>query len=175
MGQRAKIARLPEALRKELDAKLISSAFSDHDELSAWLEGNGFQISRGSVQRYSSELQRRIEQVRSATLSAEALIEASPDDVGSLSDASMRLIQQRIYNFMLAAEDNDPREMANTARALADVARAGRSIREERRKIIKQIAQETAKAANESNGYSIPSAALKRIREQVYGIFEEEE
>ena len=175
MPARSKIQSLPADVRQELDRRLIASGFGGHEDLAEWLAGQGFEISRSSVQRYSSPLERRIEQVRLATQSAESLVEASGDDQGALADASLRLIQQRIYEVMIASEDEDLRSLSNAARALADTARAGTQVRQERRKVLKEAAEAAAKQAEteaEKAGFVLPPEALRAIREQVYGIYD---
>ena len=53
-----------------------------------------------------------------------------------MADASLRLVQQRIFDLMMAAEGGNLKEFAATARALADTARASLTVRQERRKVL---------------------------------------
>ena len=141
MSARSKIASLPEPIRQELDKRLIAAGFGNYSDLAAWLESEGYEIGRSSIHRYGSPLEHRIEQVRLSTQAAETLVEAAGDDKGALADASLRLIQQRIYDVMLASDDGDLRSLSGAARALADTARAGTAVRQERRKVLKDAAE----------------------------------
>lgn len=176
MPQRNKIHTLPSEVRDELDQRLIANGFGSHTELADWLAGLGFEISKSSVQRYSQPLERRIAQVKLASESAQALVTASGDDTGAVADASLRLIQERIYDVMLASEEEDLRLLSTAARALADTARAGTAVRQERRKVLKEAADAAAKQAGveaRKAGFTMPPEALREIRERVYGIYDD--
>lgn len=166
MPPRSKIALLPENVRAELDRRLIDGAFGGHEALAEWLQSQGFEIARPAVQRHSALLERRIEQVREATLASEALVEAVGDEQGAMADASLRLIQSKIHDLMMAAEDDDLKSLASAARALADVARASVSVQRERRKILREAAVKAGRVARR-NGVSKDTAAA--IREAIEG------
>ena len=161
MPARSKIAVLPEDVRAELDRRLIANGFGGLADLSEWLSSQGFAISKTSVQRHSSLLERRIEQVRQATLASEALVEAVGDEQGSMADASLRLIQSKIHDLMMAAEDDDLKSLAAAARALADVARASVSVQRERRKVLREAAAKANRVARRAGISGDTAAAIR--------------
>lgn len=167
--RRSAVSQLPEAVRCELEQKLISNSFSKYTELAAWLNENGYEVSRSSVHRYGSQFESRIEAIRLSTEQAEALVAASPDDAGAVADASLRLAQERLFQVLLAAESGDLKELATAARALAETARAGTTIRQERRKAI----QEAVKAAgNEGRKRGLSADTVAAIRRAIEGPHE---
>lgn len=125
MGQRSKVVTaLPKELRDQLDQKLVSGSFSDYRGLEAWLDTQGFKISRGSLQRYGSAFERRIKTIAIATQQARALAEASPDREGSMTDALARLVQEKMLSVLVEAEDIEDGQLTRMARAIADLGRA---------------------------------------------------
>ncbi len=164
--QRSKVATLPEDVRKELDSRLIASGFGDYTQLAEWLRSQGFEIARSSVHRYGANLERRIEQVRLATEGAESLVGAAGDDTGAVADAGLRMIQQKLYDVLLASEEDDLKALSAAARALADTARAGTTVRQERRKILREAAVKAGRVARRK-GVSKDTAAA--IREAIEG------
>lgn len=53
MGARGKVAQLPEALRDELNQRLIDGGFSNFTGLESWLADQGYAIGKSSIQRYA--------------------------------------------------------------------------------------------------------------------------
>ena len=140
MPRRAKALALPAEVRERLDGLLIERGFSGYAELADWLSAQGHPVSRSAVHRYGTDLERRIESVRLSTEMANALVSASPDDAGAMADASLRLVQDRMFALLMASEAGDLKEIAAAARAIAETARAGTSIRAERRKVMAEAA-----------------------------------
>ena len=145
MSKRSKIMSLPQSIRDELDRRLIQSGFSSYQELSEWLSSQGFGISNSSIHRYGSQYEAKLDSVRLSTEMATALIQSSPDDTGAMADASIRLVQDRMFDLLLKSEDGDLKGVANAARAIAETARASTVIRAERRKILQEAREKAAK------------------------------
>lgn len=137
--RRSKILRLPQDVRRRLEQLLIDRGFADYAGLADWLQEQGHDVGRMSIQRYGSELEKRIESVRLSTEMANALIEASPDDAGATAEASLRLVQERIFDLLLKAEEGDLKGIVSAARAIAELARASVTVRQERRKVMAEI------------------------------------
>jgi len=166
MPRRSKVLALPRAVRERLDALIIERGFGDYAELAQWIAEQGHPMHTATLARHGQALKRRIAQVRIATEQAEALVAASPDDTGAVADASLRLVQQRIFELMLAAEGGDLKELSAAARALAETVRATLSIRKDRRRILSKAADAADKAAARA-GLSADTAAA--IREAIQG------
>lgn len=140
MPRRSGVLTLPREVRERLDALLIERGFGGYSELADWLAEQGHPLSRSAIHRYGSEFERRIEQIHAATVQAEALIKAAPDDTMALSDASIRLVQQRVFELLVDADEGDIDAMAKAARALIEAARAGTTVRQERRRALAEAA-----------------------------------
>lgn len=171
MGRRSKVLSPPRDVRTRLDALIIERGFGDYAGLADWLAGEGHPIGKSALHKYGQGLERRIEQIRLATEQAEALVAAAPDDQGALADASMRLVQERIFEVMLAAEADDGhydlKALASAARSLAETARASTTVRQERRKVLREIAEQVRRAEAEEPD---AEAAWVRIRRDIYGL-----
>lgn len=131
---------MPEDLRKELDGRLVAGGFSGYRALTEWLRGEGFEISVGSVIRHGRQLETRIAQVKASTDAAVALVEASPDDEGAMSEATLRLVQQKMFDLLLATETEDLKAVGTAATALAKAARANIAVRNARAKAMAEAA-----------------------------------
>lgn len=173
MPQRSRVLTLPAAVRKRLEAAIVARGFAGYADLAEALEREGHAISAKSLQRHGARLARRMERVRLASEQARALVAAAPDDPVAVADASLRLVQERLFELMLAADGDSLRDLAAAARALAETARAGATVRDERRKALDEAARakaEAARAADPEAERRLSIEAVRRIREQVYGL-----
>ena len=146
MPRRSKVMTLSHTVRQRIDAWLIERGFSGYAELAEWLTANGHPISATSLKRHGRQLEERIERLRLASEQAEAFISAAPDDTGALTQASLCMAQERIFELMKAAEGGNLKELAATARALADMARASLAVRQDRRKVLAEAADAAGEA-----------------------------
>ncbi len=168
MGRPSKVMSMPRAVRARLDELLIERGFSGYAELSEWLTSQGHAIGKSALHAYGRGLARRVEMVSLATSQAKALVAAAPDDEGAVADAVLRMVQERIFEVLLAAEDGvDLKTLAGAARAVAETARASTSVREERRKALREIADRVRQAEEEEPD---AEAAWLRVRREIYGL-----
>ena len=79
MPARSKITKLPEHVKRELDKRLISGSFSDYRKLSAWLQEQGYEISRSAINRYGQAFEERLAAIKIASEQARAVSEAVGD------------------------------------------------------------------------------------------------
>ena len=165
MPPRSKIRAFPEDVRRELDARLIAGGFGGYAALAEWLASRGFEIGVSSVKRYGAELESRIERIRLATEQAEALVQAA-GETGALADASMRLIQEKMWDVLSTADEKDVKALSAAARALADTARASVTIQQERRKVLGEAAEA---AGTEARRLGISPDFEAAIRKAVQG------
>lgn len=140
MPARAKVDLLPAPVREALNRELIGRGFSGYVEMSAWLAERGFSIGKSALAEHGSRLARRIEATRLATEQAEALVSAAPDETGAVADASLRIVQERIFDLLLAAEEQDLQTLSKAAKGLAEAARASTAVRAERRRALAEAA-----------------------------------
>ncbi len=125
MGLRSKVVTiLPKDLRAELNKRLIDNSFSDYRGLEEWLRAKGYQISRGSLQRYGSDFEDRLAAISRATQQAKSIVEASPDRQGSMNSALMSLIQTRLIDVLGGSAAIDDVTLARFAQAVAHLGKA---------------------------------------------------
>lgn len=158
MPPRSKVSQLPPEIRAELEQRLIASGFSGYEDLEAWLETEGFEIGKSSLQRDGSKLQRRIDAIKASTDAARTIAEAAPDDEGHLSGSVINMVQSDIFDVLVAlqeAEDAEPVErialLGKAAKAVAELSRA--SVNQKkwsvhvREQALKEAAQRVEQAA----------------------------
>lgn len=172
MPRRSKVELLPDDVRRQLDERLIAGAFGGYTELADWLETLGLEIGRSSLHRYGSRLEERVAQIKLATEQARAIVESSPDDEGAVSDALMRLLQERLMRLLIETDvdPNDKVRLERVARAVADLARATVTQRKWASEV-RAAAQAAASAVERiarSGGMS--DTAVSEIRAQILGI-----
>lgn len=171
MAPRSKVQQLPDEVRQALEQKLIGNGFSDYVALSEWLAEQGFEISKSSLHRWGSTFEERVDALRLATQQAKAIVQASPDDEGDMSEALMRLMQERIFSALIDIEvDPSKLNLGSLAKALAPIARASIA----QKKYANEV-RERARAAvaavdriASSGGLTKDSAA--ELRAQILGI-----
>ena len=177
MPARSSVSQLPAEFRDELNRRLQAGNFSDYGGLAEWLQGEGFEISRSSVHRYGAKLEKQIAKVRASTEMATAFVEAAPDDEGAMADASIRLIQDRMFDFLLEAEGDDLKALSGAAKAVAAAAHASARIRADRRKIFaetkKAVARTLDDAEQDASGGGDPMEVVRRVRREIYGILDD--
>ena len=172
MGQRSSILDLPEAIRRELDSRLIKGGFSGYVELEAWLAGSGITVGKSSIHRYGSQMERRLADLRRSTDEARALVAAAPDDSDAMARATMQMLQQRLFGLLRDMDDIDPDsvDIAKIAKAMAPLVRA--SIAQQQ--FMREVADKARAAAEQvdkltkTGGLSADSAA--EIRRAILGI-----
>lgn len=171
MGQRSKILDLPEATRADLDAKLISRGFRGYEELEAWLEAQGYEIGKSSIHRYGSKLEQRVAELKRSTDQAKALVAASPDEAGDMSEALMRLLQEKLFTLLMEMDvDPENASLGAIAKAMAPLARASIALK----KYSSEVAEKARAAADaadrivKTGGLSAEAGA--QIRAAILGI-----
>ena len=161
MPARKRIALLPKALRDELDRKLIEGAFSDYRGLEDWIRSHGYGIGRSSLQRHGADVQRSVERIRLATEQAEALVASTPDSMSSLADASIRMVQQRVFDALKASDEGDMVSLARTMRALVESVRATVTLRRDQRGVLERAGEKAVAAARRTNASPETIAAMR--------------
>ena len=125
MPPRSKIATiLSSADKAELDKRLIENSFSDYTELTTWLQDRGYEISRSAVGRYGKEFKEVYEGLQQSMEQARAIVEANPDDENALSDAILRVTQNKAFQAVLK-EDGDLKELSLVVSRLARASVSG--------------------------------------------------
>ena len=167
MPARSKVAGLPSEVRDELNRRLSEGGFRNYRSHVEWLTEPGHPMSRAALHRHGSKLERRIESLRVSSEMAAALVSASPDDPGVVADASIQLVQERMFQVLLASEEGDLTQLLTAVRALSEAARASIAIRADRRKALAE-ASDVADSVGRKPGMSKDTAAA--IRAVIEGL-----
>jgi hypothetical protein len=176
MPARSKVQSLPKHVREWLDSALVDGNFSGYEALAAELAKRGCSVSKSALHRYGSAFEERLASLRMATEQARAVVQASPDEAGDMTEALMRLVQQKTFQLLVESEV-DPAKV-NFEKLSLNVARLARAAvplkryAAEARLKLKRVLDD-AQAAAEGNQEASALALIKQIREQGYGIFED--
>jgi len=167
----SKVDQLPEDIRQALEQRLIGQAFSGYVSLSEWLAEQGFEITKSSLQRWGSRFEDRVRALKVSTDQAKAIVAASPDDEGAMSDALMRLTQERMFQVLLELEvDPDTIELPKLARAIADMNRSTITLRRYQTEVRARVAAAAERVEKVGASAGITPETLARIRQEIYGV-----
>ena len=175
MPPRPAIHHLPEEVRRELDARLVGSAFSGYEDIAQWLAAKGFSISHSAVGRYGKKLHDRYEQIRLMTDQARSLVAATPDEEGAISEATLRLAQERLFSLLVEAgeegKDLDPDTIARVTRAVSDLARASDTQQRRLERVRREMAARAAAAAAEADKVMDKAGLSPEVAERIQALF----
>ena len=175
MPQRSKISILPEDLKAELDRRLIQSGFSGYEGLEEWLSAQGWQISKSAIHRYGSRFEERLGAIAMATEQAKAIASAAEDDGNAMSDAVIRLIQEKVFQMLVEMESLDPDNVSLTSigMMIAKLTSSSVQVKEQQRKYkdrAEQAAKEIDNLLGQSKTRGLSEDMAAQIRSKVLGI-----
>ncbi len=179
MPRRSKVGQMPAAVRAWLDGALVANQFGEYEALSVILAAKGFAISKSSLHRYGSKLERRLAAIKASTEAANAIAAAAPDEADNRSNAIISLVQTEIFEALLAMQEAE--ECANPAARIMMLGKAAKNIAsltnasvtrlkwaaEVNSKIGEKLKKLEAQTGAKGG---LDMATLKRVREEVYGI-----
>lgn len=176
MPRRSKATGLPPAVKAWLDQALVESNFSGYELLSAELEKRGCSVSKSALHRYGSAFEASIARLKVATEQARAVVAASPDDAGDMTEALMRLTQQKVMQLVVDCEiDTENVDMNKLALIVSRLARSSIPVKrfqaEAKAKLRKVLDEVEAIAATDKQASALD--LIKQIRERGYGIYED--
>lgn len=175
MPSRSAVEMLPEEVKADLDTKLLSSGFSGYTGLAEWLREKGYEISRSSLHRYGSKFEARLGALKVATEQAKAIAEAVGDDQNMLGEALVALCQQKAFDVLVnfEAEEVENLSLPQLSRAISDLNRAAvqqkKFVQEARERLDAKFAE--LEKQSEGAKRTLDPETLKRIREEIYGVF----
>jgi len=175
MAPRSKISRLPTKVKDWLDKALADNGFADYELLAADLKARGYDISKSAIHRYGQDFEARLGALRMASEQAKAIVLSAPDEDGSVSEALTRLVQEKLFQTLMAfqLDPDKPLNLASAAKAVAELSRSSVTQKkwqaEVREKVNAKLAtlEQQAEAGGKA-GFDL--ATLKRVREEIYGI-----
>ena len=172
MGERSKMLDLPEAVRSDLNSRLIKGGFSGYVALEAWLRAQGYEVGKSSIHRYGSQMEQRLADLRRSTEEARALVAAAPDDSDAMARATMQMLQERLFGLLRDMDRIDPEsvDIAKIAKAMAPLVRASIAQQQHMREVADRAraAADAVDKLSKIGGLSADSAA--EIRRAILGI-----
>jgi hypothetical protein len=175
----SKVALMPDALRVELEQWIAGHGFAGYDAAAAWLAERGRAMGldaaqlpkRSALQDYGSKLKRKVAAIVSATRASQLIVEAAPDDEGAMSEAVIRLVQDKLFNLLVEMQI-DPKlvNISGLAHAVADLTRAS-VVQKKWRESMRQKAEATAARVGKiAKKGGLTPAAVDVIRREILGI-----
>ena len=184
MPPRSTVYTLDEAVRAELDRRIVAAGFGRYADHAAWLAGQGYAIGEAAIQRYGKRLRRSAERdtaraseaaasaiarVRQSAAMARAIHEAAGDDSLEMPARAAELCMVRLYE-IAAKEDIDAKTLQAVVRSLNDSLRAVAAIRSERDEVRQQALREARKrAGSEMQRRGLSPEATAAIRAAIEG------
>lgn len=171
MPPRSKVEQLPEGVRAELDARLIQAGFSGYRDLAEWLTAQGFEIKKSALQNYGAQFEERVAALKMATDQARAIVAESPDDEGAMSEALMRLTQEKLFTVLMEIQVDPSKVNLNSlARSIAELGRASVT----QKKYVQEVRERALAAADAAAKIAkrggLSGAAVTEIRSAILGI-----
>jgi len=150
VGERSKVEGLPLEVREALQKKLIEGGFQGYVQLQDWLRVQGYNISKSSVHRFGSRLEEKVAKLKASADRARALVEASPDVADNMAQATMRLLQEKLYVVLESMEDIDPEsvDLVKLSRAMAPLVRASIASKKHAEEVATKMAEADKKVAD---------------------------
>lgn len=179
MAPRSKVEQLPAAIKEWLDAELVAGGFAGYEaleaELNARLEAAGadYRIGKSSIHRYGSSFEDRIKSLKLVSEQAKAVVGAAPDDEDAVSQALIRMTQEKLFNVVLDMQvDPSKLNLAAVTRAIADLSRSSIS----NKKFAAEVKARAAAAADAVESLvkksGLTPSAVDQIRREILGIAE---
>ena len=184
MARRSKIAQLPAAIRRWLDAQLIASGFQGYEQLTAEanqkLKDSGYALSFGktATHRYGSKLELRLKAIKDSTDAARMIAEAAPDDEDLRSAATMSLVQTGLFDVLVslreAEAEEDPAErlklLSRAAKAVAELTRASIAQKKHEIDVRNKTRAAAEAAATIARKGGLSKAGVDAIKREILGI-----
>ncbi|MBF0309475.1 MAG: DUF3486 family protein [Magnetococcales bacterium] len=170
MGRRSAVVGLPVTVRKWLDAALIEGNFTGYAALERELEARGCTVSRSALHRYGQEFERRLAALKLSTEQARAVVEALPDEENNLSEALVRLVQQKAFGMLLKIEEDPKTSFGTLGKIAVEAAGASTNLKKYRTEIRTRATQAAQEVASEAKAAGLSEQAVEEIRKKILGI-----
>lgn len=172
MPARPTVLQLPDPVRAELDARLIKSGFAGYVGLAQWLSEQGFEISKSALHRYGQQFEERVQALKIATDQAKAMVEVAPDDEGAVSDALMRLVQEKLFGVLMNLGEIDPARinLGTLAKAIAQLGRASVTQKKWQTEVRDRAKAAAAEVESIARKGGLSPDTVSEIRRQILGI-----
>ena len=178
MARRPAVDTLPQDVRRKLDERLVASGFSGYVALADWLTGQGFAISKSSLQRHGQALEGEHAEAMADARALLALTRASSDlgDAGSeIAASAATILQTDIVRTVLEIRRTDDTELrakllAQLTQAQAQIGRMSISVENHRAQARKKALEDAANQASETGRqHGLSAAGVDALRVAIMG------
>ncbi|MDR0716489.1 MAG: DUF3486 family protein [Azoarcus sp.] len=178
MGTRSKISKLPEDVRRWIEAALIENNFSEYQKLAAMLRERGYSISKSALHNHGQQMEEKLSAIRASTEAARVLVESAPDDQDARSEAIISLVQTELFNAIFslqkaqATEDIGERieTLSAAAKNIATLARASINQKKYRGEVQERARAAAEKAETLAVKGGMSTETVAEIRRAILGI-----
>ena len=112
---------MPRDLKRQLDGLLSEGSMHTSLQLRKWLGDNGFEISRRCIDDYRHNFERRLDSVRLASEQARIVCDQFKGDDAQMQSALMRLVQTRLFEVLVVANEKETSSKKRTSPTVAAV------------------------------------------------------
>ncbi len=173
---------LPVAIQTDINKLFKERNFADFDsltiEINRILEQSGFEVkfSRSTLHRQASKLKKILDEIKETQETSAYLMEAFPDEDKKTSQATLRLLQDSIFQLMMQIRDVDDPDLSVSSKAnllkkiseaLTGATRADVQVSKYRDEIRAKI---EAKFADIAPRNGMDMETVRTIREEIYGL-----
>jgi len=157
-------------VKEELNRRLIAGGFSGYQELTDWLDEQGFSISRSSLHRYGQKFEDQLHELKLATEQARAIAENAGDDENALGDALTRLAQQKAFKVLLELQDPGEISLPSLGRMIADLNRSSVTVKRYMAEVKDKVKQAAEVVKKQAIRGGLSEDVIREIEEQILGI-----
>lgn len=191
MPRRSSILEVPQAIRDDLNGRLLANGFSDYEALAGWLQAQGYEISKSALHRWGQDLEAEfagaMADARRAAELGRAL--AGEDDGSGLRRATTVMAQETLLRVLmglrqaeqaagLAGEEEgeglDHGDLAKSlslvTRSLADLGRLSIADAKHTAAVKAQLAAELEQRVTANGDGAISPDQLRAMIREAYGV-----
>lgn len=168
MPPKSKVLALPPEVKAWLDQALIENNFSQYELLSSALAERGHSISKSALHEYGQNFEGRLAALRTASEQAKAMVAAAPDDEGAVNEALMRLVQEQIFNSLMAQDGKV--DLAKMAKAVAELGRASVVQKKWQAEYREKAEAAAAKVEKIAKKGGLNAETVAEIRREILGV-----
>jgi hypothetical protein len=152
-----------------LERRIVERAFSGYEELAGWLQQQGYQIAEDSIQRYGARLHQKIESLEQSAQQAKAIASAAPEARATIVDATIELLNERVFSALMEAEQIEQNDIVRLSRTVGDLSRI--SIARQRwAGEVRSRLEQHKQAARESRAKAERVEAFDAVRNALFAV-----
>lgn len=177
MAPRSKVEQLPAAIKEWLDAELVAGGFAGYEALEAELNtrleaaGADYRIGKSSIHRYGSTFEEKLKTLKLVSEQARAVVAAAPDDEDAVSQALIRMTQEKLFTVLQEMEvDASKVNLSSLTKAIASVSRASISNKKYATEVKVRTEAAAAKVTSMAKKAGLTPDAVNQIRREILGI-----